>query len=199
MTSSETISHNSHDHHEELYDKTVFGFWVYLLTDFILFAVLFAVYLVLRNNTFGGPPARELFDLSHNLVQTLILLVSTTIIGFAGACAHRKYRGSTIILFFIAFVLGIAFMCMELGEFNRLIQSGNSWQRSAFLSGYFTLIATHGLHMILALLWVIVLIIPVCIQGITPVSLLRLTCLRMFWQFLNVVWVFIFTIVYLLE
>lgn len=199
MTTPENISESHLDaHRDEVYSKTVFGFWVYLLTDFILFGALFATYIVLRNNTFGGPSTNELFHLPFNLIQTLILLVSTFVIGLAGASCHRRNKNWTIIFFGVTFLLGIAFMGMELTEFTRLVDSGNSWRRSAFLSAYFTLVGTHGVHMILALIWIIVLIIPVCRHGITPVSLLRLTCLRMFWQFLNIIWVFIFTIVYLL-
>ena len=180
------------------YSKTLFGFWIYILTDFMLFATLFAAFAVLSNNTFGGPSARELFSIDRSLIQTLILLVSTFLIGLATALAHRRNRGGTIALFTLTFVLGIAFMSIEWGTFARLIASGNSWDRSAFLSAYFTLVGTHGLHLIFGLLWIVVLIVPVWTQGVTPVTIKRLTCLKMFWQFLNIIWVFIFTIVYLL-
>ncbi|NGX50443.1 MAG: Cytochrome bo(3) ubiquinol oxidase subunit 3 [Chlamydiae bacterium] len=186
------------DSHHDVYSKTTFGFWIYILTDFMLFATLFAAYAVLHDNLFGGPPFSQLFNLELTLVQTLILLVSTFTISLAGASAHRKKRGVTITLFLITFLLGIAFVWMQQDEFFRFIESGNSWSRSAALSAYFTLLGTFVLHILIALLWIVVLIIPVCLEGLTPRSIKRLTCFRMFWQFLNVVWIFIFSIVYLL-
>ncbi len=199
MTSTETVAHENYpDPHHDVYSKTIFGFWVYLLTDFVLFGVLFAAYAVLRNHTFGGPSAHDLFNLSFTLTQTLILLVSSFIIGLANACAHRNKRGWTIGLYIISFWLGLAFLAMELHEFTSLVKGNHGWDQSAFLSAFFTLVGTHIAHMMFALLWVIVLIIPVCYHGIKQVSVKRLTCLKMFWQFLNVIWLFIFTIVYLL-
>lgn len=187
-----------HDVHEEVYSKTVFGFWVYLMTDFVLFGTLFATYAVLRNSTYGGPSPKDLFHLPCTLIQTFILLVSSFTSGLAGAAAHRNSRNWVIFLFGVTFLLGIVFMGMEINEFSRLIDAGFSWKRSAFLSGYFTLVGTHGLHMVFGLLWMIVFIVPVFRYGLTYVSIRRLTCLRMFWQFLNIVWIFIFCIVYLL-
>jgi len=199
MSTPGTIVHESDpDPYHDVYSKTVFGFWVYIVTDFMVFATLFATYDVLHNSTFGGPSAHELFNLPFTLTQTFILLVSSFTCGLAGICVHRNHKNWTIALFSLTFLLGIAFMGMELSEFTRLISGGNSWNKSAFLSMFFTLVGTHGLHMIFALLWVIILIVPVCLHGLTPVSIKRLTCLRMFWQFLNIVWIFIFTVVYLM-
>ena len=186
------------DAHEETYSKTVFGFWVYLLTDFVLFGTLFATYVVLRSGTYGGPSPKDLFNLPYTLIQTLILLISSFTSGLAGAMAHKGSKNWTVILFGITFLLGIIFMGMEWGEFSRFIGAGASWKRSAFLSAYFTLIGTHGVHMLFGLLWILVFIVPVVREGLTPVSVRRLTCLRMFWQFLNIIWIFIFSIVYLL-
>jgi cytochrome o ubiquinol oxidase subunit 3 len=186
------------DAHHDLYSKTIFGFWVYLLTDFMLFAVLFATYAVLHNSTYGGPSARELFNLPFALVQTLLLLISSFICGLGGAAAHKKQKGWTIALFSIAFLFGLAFIGMEFADCSRLVSEGASWKRSAFLSAFFTLVGTHGLHILFGLLWMVLLIVPVCLEGVTPTSLRRLSCLRMFWQFLNVIWVFIFSFVYLM-
>lgn len=195
----ETPSHEHFpDPHRGLYARTTFGFWVYLLTDFVLFGTLFATYAVLRHSTFGGPAVKDLFELPYTLTPALILLVSSFTIGLGAAMAHRKDKRSTIALLIITFLLGIIFVMMELTDMARLVNYGNGWQRSAFLSAYFTLVGTHAVHMLFALLWVIVLILPVCREGITPVSLRRLTCLKMFWQFLNIIWVFIFSFVYLL-
>jgi cytochrome o ubiquinol oxidase subunit III len=199
MTHPGTVLHESYpDTHHDVYSKTIFGFWTFLLTDFVLFATFFAAYAVLHDNTYGGPSGREIFRLSFTMVQTVILLTCSFISGLAGAAAHRKNKNWTIVLFGITFLLGIAFMWMEIADFSRLINAGNSWKKSAFLSAYFSLLGTHGIHMVLAILWIIVLIPPVFREGITLPSIRRLTCLRMFWQFLNVVWVFIFTIVYVM-
>lgn len=185
-------------HHDEVYSKTILGFWLYLLTDFMMFGTLFATYAVLANGTYGGPSARDLFCLPFTLVQTLILLLSSFTIGLGEIRAKQGCKQGTLILFVITFLLGIAFMGMELTEFSSLIKRGADWERSGFLSAFFTLVGTHVIHMIFALLWTIIFIVPVWRLGLTEVSLRRLTCLRMFWQFLNVVWIFIFSIVYLL-
>lgn len=189
---------NYPDTHQDNYSKTIFGFWVYLLTDFMMFATLFAAYIVLQKSTYGGPSGKELFDLPLMLTQTLILLACSCTSGLAGAMAHRNLKNSCIGLLILTFVLGMVFMSIEFADFGRLTSSGNSWQRSAFLSAYFTLIGTHGLHMGFAILWTLVFLWPVLREGLTVTSVRRLTCLRIFWQFLNVVWVFIFSIVYLM-
>ncbi|EDV18422.1 uncharacterized protein TRIADDRAFT_35138 [Trichoplax adhaerens] len=186
------------DTHRGVYSKTIFGFWVYLLSDFMLFATLFAAYAVLRNATYGGPTAKDLFNIHYTLIQTVVLLCASLTAGMGGVFAHKRRKIPTIICFTLTFIVGLVFMAMEWGEFTHLIASGSGWQRSAFLSSYFTVVGTHGLHVIFALLWVIVLLPPVFKDGLNPVNIRRLTCLRMFWQFLNVVWIFIFTIIYLM-
>lgn len=198
MKTPPSLTHESYpDTHHDIYSKTIFGFWVYLLTDFILFATFFATYAVLRHGTAGGPSDRELFDLSLGLNQSLLLLTASLTSGIGGAHLHRKDKRKTLLFFGITLLLGILFMWIEIDQFNRLIQSGNSWQRSAFLSMFFTLVGTHGIHILFAILWTIVLSIPFYREEeITPESMRRFTCLRMFWQFLNVIWVFIFAVVY---
>lgn len=187
----------SPDTHHDVYSKTIFGFWVYLLTDFMLFATFFATYAVLRSSTYGGPSGKELFDFPLALVQTILLLMASSTSGLAGACAHRKNKQGTIILFAMTFLLGSVFMGIGLVECSDLLSSGNSWQKSAFLSAFYTLVGMHGIHMVFALLWIPILLIPVFREGIQATSLRRLTCLRMFWQFLNVIWIFIFTLVFM--
>lgn len=184
--------------HESAYSKTVFGFWIYLLTDFVLFATVLSVYFVLKDSTFGGPGAAQLLPLSFTLLQTLLILCCSFTSGLANVMAHRKNKVWTIVLFGLTFLLGLCFMHMMCKGFYDLIHAGNGWQRSGFLSGYFTLLGTHALHVFFALLWIFVLLFPVFRSGITLVSLQRLTCLRMFWQFLGVIWVGIFTMVYLM-
>jgi cytochrome o ubiquinol oxidase subunit 3 len=186
------------DAHHDTYSRTVFGFWVYLMSDFILFGALFATFAVLSSSTFGGPSLGSLFTPSFTLWQTLVLLTSSLTVGLGGASAHRQSKSQTLLFFGATFLLGLIFMGMELKEFFNLIDTGNSWKRSASLSAYFTIVATHGLHVILALLWTLVLLIPVYREGISHVSVRRLTCLRMFWQFINIIWVLIFSFVYLM-
>lgn len=183
---------------QESTEKTVFGFWVYLMTDCILFATLFATYAVLRNNTYGGPSGYELFSLPFALSETLILLISSFTCGLAMLAAQVKDRKKVLVWLGISFLLGIAFLTMELREFTHLVHEGNSWQRSGFLSAFFTLVATHGLHITAGLLWMVFVVVQLLSKGIICVTFKRLTCLSMFWHFLDVVWIFIFTIVYLM-
>jgi len=199
------MNHPKHMHHEQYpdifhgaYGRTIFGFWIYLMSDFILFGAFFATYMVLKDSTFGGPSARDLFHLPFSFVQTLVLLTSALTAGLGGASAHRKNKNLTLLYFGITFVLGLIFLWMQLDEFSNYVSAGNGWDKSAFLSGYFTLVGTHTLHIVFGLLWMIVLMVPVCLEGISHVSIRRLTCMRMFWQFLNIVWIFIFSFVYLL-
>jgi cytochrome o ubiquinol oxidase subunit III len=193
-------AHESYpDPHHDAYSRTVFGFWLYILTDFMLFAALFATYAVLSKSTFGGPTARELFNLSFVFVQTLILLMCSLSSGLASAAAHRKEKQWASLYFGITFLLGIVFLCMEMTDFHRLSVAGNGWNQSAFLSAYFTLLGTHVIHIIIAILWIPILLILLWREeGVSLTSMRRFACLKMFWQFLNIVWIFIFTIVYLL-
>jgi cytochrome o ubiquinol oxidase subunit III len=185
------------DAHHDPYSKTIFGFWVYLLTDFMLFATYFAAYVVLQKSTFGGPAAREILSLPHALIQTLLLLTCGLTSGCAGIFAHRKDKKNTLFFFTVTFVLGAFFLSLQIDEYTNLVTQGYTWKKSAFLTSYFNLLALHSIHVVFALLWIIVFIIPLWKKGITDTSLRRLTCLKMFWHFLTIVWIFIFTIVYL--
>ena len=179
-------------------DKTIFGFWVYLMTDLVMFAALFATFAVLRNNTFGGPQAGELFSLPFALSETLILLTSSFTCGLGILSARSGDKNKTILLFASTFVLGTAFLAMELSEFSHLISEGNGFQRSAFLSSFFTLVGTHGLHIAAGLVWMGILIVRILKRGLTDSVLRKLTLLSLFWHFLDIVWIFIFSIVYLI-
>lgn len=178
--------------------KTIFGFWLYLMTDCILFATLFATFAVLRNNTNGGPGGSELFSMPYVLTETLMLLISSFTCGLAMLAMHRGSKKQVLVWFTITFMLGTAFLAMEFSEFSRLAHDGNSWRSSAFLSSFFTLVGTHGLHIATGLLWMIVLLAKVVKQGLVPSTMRRLTMLSLFWHFLDVIWIFIFTIVYLM-
>lgn len=186
------------DAHQDDYSKTTFGFWVYLLSDLMFFGTLFAAYFVLSKNTFGGPTQKEIFSLSKATIETFLLLVMAFTAGLAGVFTHRKKKGGAICCFLITFILGVAFLPLLFCEYGHILKLGYSWKSNGFLSIYFTLTGTFALHVIVGLLWTLVLLPPVFKQGITPLHLKRLSCLRIFWQFVNVVWVFIYTFVYLL-
>jgi cytochrome o ubiquinol oxidase subunit 3 len=171
---------------------------MYLMTDCVLFASLFATYVVLRNNTNGGPSGKDIFDLNFVLVETMLLLTSSFVCGLAMLAARISKTRLLLIGLLITFLLGAGFLGMELSEFSHLVAEGNSWRHSAFLSGFFTLVGTHGLHITVGLLWMAVLVIRIMRQGLTPTSIKRLTLFSLFWHFLDVIWIFIFSIVYLL-
>lgn len=182
-------------------DKTVFGFWVYLMTDLVLFATLFATYGVLRHSTAGGPDGHELFSLPYVLIETLALLTSSFTSGLGLLAAHAGRRRQVIIWFSITFLLGGLFLGLELSEFAKLAHEGHSWRQSAFLSAFFTLVGTHGAHITCGLLWMAVLLARTIRFRGTALSaklVKQLTLLSLFWHMLDVVWIFIFTIVYLI-
>lgn len=178
--------------------KTLFGFWVYIMTDCVLFAGLFAAYAVLHNSTFGGPGAKELFDMPYVLTETMILLISSYTCGLAMLNVRQKAKSAAMVLFGITFMLGLSFLIMEMSEFRNMVIEGDSWRRSGFLSSYFTLVGTHGLHITIGLIWIAVLLYKTAKTGLDQVNAKRLTLLSMFWHFLDVIWIFIFTIVYLM-
>jgi cytochrome o ubiquinol oxidase subunit 3 len=179
-------------------DKTIFGFWVYIMTDCVLFASLFATYAVLHNNTAGGPGAAALFSMPFVPAETLILLTSSYTSGLGLLAAHRGKLNSVLFWFAITFLLGAAFLGLELHEFSNLVAEGHSWRTSGFLSAFFTLVGTHGLHITSGLIWMLVLITQVTKKGLVGNTVKRLTLLSYFWHFLDIVWIFIFTIVYML-
>ena len=192
MTDIEQLNHRQANE-----TKTVFGFWVYLMTDCVLFASLFATFAVLRNNTFGGPAGNELFSLPFVLTETMVLLTSSFTAGLGLLAARRGDRRQVLIWFGITMLLGLFFLTMELTEFHKLYLEGNSWRRSGFLSAFFTLVGTHGAHITSGLIWMAVLMGRVASQGLGGATIKRLTMLSLFWHFLDIIWIFIFTIVYL--
>jgi cytochrome o ubiquinol oxidase subunit 3 len=181
----------------EAAEKTTLGFWIYLMTDCVLFASLFAVYAVIHRNTFGGPSGKELFDLPYVLGETMILLTSSFTCGLAVLAAQKQRKTDVMFWLGITFVLGALFLGLELHEFSHLVHEGNSWRRSGFLSAYFTLVGTHGLHITFGLLWMAIMMIYTMKRGLTQGVTKRLKLLSLFWHFLDIVWIFIFTIVYL--
>lgn len=184
-------------HQSEVRSRTLFGFWIYIMTDCILFTTLFAAYAVLSHNTFGGPSGKDLFDLPFALAETLLLLTSSFTSGIGMFYAEKQDKQKTLFWFFLTFLLGAGFVGLEIREFSHFIEQGCGPSRSAFLSAFFTLVGTHGLHVSTGLLWMIILLTPVAKNGFCFDSLKRLSCFKMFWNFLDVVWIFIFTVVYL--
>ena len=185
-------------HEHETTAKTTAGFWAYLMTDCILFASLFAAYAVLRNSTAGGPAASDIFDMPYVLAETLILLTSSFTCGLAMLAAYKRDKTGVFVWFGITFILGASFLALELNEFANLVHDGHSWRASAFLSAFFTLVGTHGLHITAGLAWMATLLWQVHKRGFTHANMRRLTMLSLFWHFLDVVWIFIFTLVFLM-
>jgi len=182
----------------EAASKTLFGFWVYIMTDCVLFASLFATFTVLRNSTNGGPSGADLFSLPFVLAETVALLTSSYTAGLGLLAARRRDKNQVFFWFGITMLLGIFFLTMEISEFHKLVLEGNSWRRSGFLSAFFTLVGTHGLHITTGLVWMTVMLYKIYNKGVTAVNLKRLTMLSLFWHFLDIIWIFIFTIVYLI-
>jgi cytochrome o ubiquinol oxidase subunit 3 len=188
-----------HENHQEAItnDKTVFGFWIYLMTDLLMFAVLFSTYAVLHGNIFNGPSSHEIFDLPFALLETMILLTSSFTSGLAILALRQNSKRFVLVWFGVTFLLGLSFLGLEVSEFSKFIAEGNNWQKSAFLSAFFSLVGTHGLHITFGLLWMAICMIYVWMKGLTPSISRKLTLLSLFWHFLDIVWIFIFTIVYL--
>lgn len=189
----------AHDHaHHDTSGNTIFGFWLYLMSDCILFACLFAAFAVLRGEVAGGPTGKELFELNYVLVETFILLFSSITYGMAMVSLQNGQKSRVMGWLAITFLLGAAFMGMEINEFAHLVHEGAGPNRSAFLSSFFTLVGTHGLHVASGMLWMLVLMWQLSTKGITTATTKRLMCLSLFWHFLDVVWIGVFTVVYLM-
>ncbi len=199
--SRETLTHKKEIHHKahhEVDAKVIFGFWIYIMSDCVLFASLFATYIVLHNNTYGGPGTHELFSLPFVLTETFILLTSSFTYGIAMLNAHHGKKNYVLLWLLITFLLGAAFVGMEVTEFHKLALEGNNWMRSGFLSGFFALVGTHGTHVFFGLLWMLALMAQIGRHGLKSLTLRKLSCLGLFWHFLDIVWIFIFTLVYLM-
>ena len=184
------------DHHPE--HPTMLGFWLYLMSDTLVFACLFACYGVLGRNYAGGPTGGDVFDLSTLALNTTLLLLSSITYGFAVLQIQQDRRDGTLFWLAITGLLGAGFVGIELREFAHLIADGNGPQRSAFLSSFFTLVSTHGLHVSFGIVWLVTLMVQVAQHGLIAANKRRLLCLSMFWHFLDLVWIGVFTFVYLM-
>nr|WP_157900419.1 cytochrome o ubiquinol oxidase subunit III [Rhodoferax koreense] len=199
--SADTVAHLpdfylKKEHHVE--NGTLLGFWLYLMSDCLIFAVLFAVYAVLGRSYAAGPSGADLFDLKLVAINTSMLLFSSITYGFAMLEMQRKRVKATLVWLGITGLFGLAFISLELYEFAHLIHEGAVPQRSAFLSAFFTLVGTHGLHVTFGIIWLVTLMVQVSRLGLTTENRRRLMCLSMFWHFLDVVWIGVFTFVYLM-
>ncbi len=175
-----------------------FGFWLYLMSDLIIFSTLFATFAVLGRNYAGGPTGKDLFDLPYLLGETLFLLFSSVTYGLVMLAVHGGKKKWVLIGLAVTFLLGLGFVSMEIHEFHRLIAAGFGPDRSAFLSSFFTLVGTHGAHVTFGLIWMAVMIGQVAVKGLTSPVQSRLMRLSMFWHFLDIIWIGIFSIVYLM-
>lgn len=185
-------------HEAEANDRVIFGFWVYLMTDLLMFSVLFAVYAVLHRNTVGGPGGSDLFSQPLALAETLILLTSSFTAGLGMIGARRGNKNQVLLWFGITFALGLMFLSLELKEFAEFIREGHTFSANAFLSSFFVLVGTHGLHITSGLLWMGTTLIFVVKRGLDHHLVRKLNLLSLFWHFLDIVWIFIFTVVYLM-
>ncbi|MDQ0511593.1 cytochrome o ubiquinol oxidase subunit III [Ancylobacter amanitiformis] len=187
---------NEHPHPEG--HSTSLGFWIYLMSDCLIFAVLFATFAVLSGSFAAGPGPRELFELPLVALNTSMLLLSSITYGFAMLTMEKDRVAATQAWLAITALFGIAFLSIELYEFHHLIAEGATPQRSAFLSAFFVLVGTHGLHVTFGTIWLFTLMVQVKQRGLVPGNKRRLMCLSMFWHFLDVVWIGVFTFVYLM-
>ena len=192
------VFHLAKEPHHPEGSSTMLGFWIYLMSDCLIFAMLFAAYGVLGTSYAGGPGPKQLFELPLVAVNTSMLLFSSITYGFAMLSMTDGKRGGTLGWLAITGLFGATFIGIELYEFSHLIADGAGPGRSAFLSSFFTLVGTHGLHVTFGLIWLVVLMVQVATKGLIPANRRRLMCLSLFWHFLDVIWIGVFTFVYLM-
>jgi len=195
-TGAAPVFYDNGEHHPQ--QGTLFGFWLYLMSDCLIFAVLFATYAVLGRSYAAGPSGADLFELPLVAVNTGLLLLSSITYGFAMISMQHGRRKALLAWLAVTGLLGLGFLSIELSEFAHLIHEGAGPQRSAFLSAFFTLVGTHGLHVAFGTVWLVTLMLQVRKWGLTRENKRRLVCLSMFWHFLDVVWIGVFTFVYLM-
>lgn len=186
------------DPHQDAFGRVTLGFWIYLMTDCLIFGTLFATFAVLHTSTFGGPSGKDLFDLRLVFAETMALLLSSVTSGLGLLAALKSKKNQAVFWLLFAFLFGASFVAMELTEFHKLASEGHDWTKSAFLSSFFTLVGTHGLHVSIGLLWMSVMMLQIFFFGITLDTFRRLVAFSLFWHFLDLVWIFIFTFVYLI-
>lgn len=190
--------YSDHHDHPDMEGMRTFGFWIYLMTDVMIFGTFFATYIVLRGNTNGGPGPADLFELGGVITSTFILLTSSYTCGLALLAMHKGKLQALIGWLAVTALLGAVFIGLEIREFAHFVHEGATMGTSAFLSAFYTLVGTHGLHVLIGLVWMVALMIQLAKKGITNVTKRKVTVISLFWHFLDVVWIFVFTVVYLM-
>jgi cytochrome o ubiquinol oxidase subunit 3 len=191
------VSGNEAEDSESAAEEKAFGFWLYLMSDAIIFALLFATYAVMWRNTAGGPAGAALFILPRTFAETMLLLASSFTFGLSSISTLAGQRSRTLAWLGVTFLLGLGFVGMEIAEFHGMTATGAGPDASGFLSAFFTLVGTHGLHVSVGLIWIVLLGLELGIRGMNPHVASRLYRLSLFWHFLDIVWIGIFSIVYL--
>jgi cytochrome o ubiquinol oxidase subunit III len=181
----------------DVYEQRAFGFWLYLMSDAIIFSLLFATYAVMARNNAGGPTANTLFSLPNAFAETMLLLFSSITFGMATLAMKAGERERMLAWLLVTFLLGLGFVGLEIREFHGMVRAGAGPDRSGFLSAFFTLVGTHGLHVTFGLIWILIMTSQVIIKGMTAPVTSRFMRLGLFWHFLDIIWIGIFSIVYL--
>ncbi|TDY44593.1 cytochrome aa3 quinol oxidase subunit 3 [Alicyclobacillus sacchari] len=206
MSNAHTAIHGDHhpvdpsvpvEYHEEENSLRIAGFWVFLGSDLVLFSCLFATYVVMHGRVAGGPTSQQLFDVTGFTIETIALLFSSFTCGLATYEMRRGNRNAMVTWLFITVALGLVFLGFEIDEFVHNVSIGATMQRSGFLSAFFTLVGTHGCHVTMGTLWMLSVIIQLIRYGITPITARKAFIVSIYWHFLDAVWIFIFTVVYL--
>lgn len=201
---SQSVAHvqkqvSGHDDHHDPESMKQFGFWLFMITDVILFATLFATFIVLRGNVASGPVGADLIEINGIIVSTFILLTSSFTSGLALLSMNRGNKQGLILWLAVSALLGLSFIYMEVSEFIHLVGEGATIGTSAYWSAFYTLVGTHGLHVSLGIVWITAVIIQLARRGITPVTKRKVNIISLYWHFLDVIWIFVFSIVYLME
>jgi cytochrome o ubiquinol oxidase subunit III len=183
--------------HLKKVEITALGFWIYLMSDLVLFSILFTTFVVLGHNYAGAAGPKELFNLPYLFIETMFLLISSMTYGLAMVAMQDNKNKSVLIALGATFLLGAGFVIMEISEFHDMIMAGHTPQQSGFLSAFFTLVGTHGTHVSFGLLWMLIMMYQVMTKGLSLRVRSRLMQLSLFWHFLDIVWVGVFTVVYL--
>lgn len=194
-----TVTAHAHEGHEDLESLRLMGFWIFLITDIIIFGTLFATYMVLSDSTAGGPVPSELFEMPGVIAETFILLTSSFTSGLAVLCMNQGNRKGLIGWLAVTVLLGASFLTLEITEFVKLVHEGATISTSAYWSAFFTLVGTHGLHVSIGLVWIIAIMIQLGRHGISSITRRKVNVISLYWHFLDVVWIFVFTIVYMME
>lgn len=181
----------------DVYEQRAFGFWLYLMSDAIIFSLLFATYAVMARNNAGGPTANMLFSLPNAFAETMLLLFSSITFGLATLAMKSDAKQRMLAWLLVTFLLGLGFVGLEIREFHGMVRAGAGPDRSGFLSAFFTLVGTHGLHVTFGLIWILIMTSQVIIKGLTIPVASRFLRLGLFWHFLDIIWIGIFSIVYL--